>query len=150
MESARIVNDLPSAETVSLARESATALSRLLHEHPQIDRARVRLDEEDLILPRAALDLLRKLLAEMAQGNAVTIVPVHAELTTQEAADMLNVSRPYLVKLLTEEQIPYTMVGSHRRVRLRDLLAYKHNQEERSREALEKLAEQTQDLGMGY
>ena len=150
MESARFFNDLPSAETASLARESATALSRLLHEHPQIDRARVRLDEEDLILPRAALDLLRKLLAEMAQGNAVTIVPVHAELTTQEAADMLNVSRPYLVKLLTEEQIPFTMVGSHRRVRLRDLLAYKHNQEERSREALEKLAEQAQDLGMGY
>ncbi len=150
MESARIFNDLPSAETASLARESATALSRLLHEHPQIDRARVRLDEEDLILPRAALDLLRKLLAEMAQGNAVTIVPVHAELTTQEAADMLNVSRPYLVKLLTEEQIPYTMVGSHRRVRLRDLLAYKHNQGERRREALEKLAEQAQDLSMGY
>ena len=150
MESARIFNDLPSAETASLARESATALSRLLHEHPQIDRARVRVDEGDLILPRAALDLLRKLLGEMAQGNAVTIVPVHAELTTQEAADMLNVSRPYLVKLLTEEQIPYTMVGSHRRVRLRDLLAYKHNQEERSREALEKLAEQAQDLGMGY
>ena len=150
MESARIFNDLPSAEPASLARKSATALSRLLREHPQIDRARVRLDEEDLILPRAALDLLRKLLAEMAQGNAVTIVPVHAELTTQEAADMLNVSRPYLVKLLTEEQIPYTMVGSHRRVRLRDLLAYKHNQEERSREALEKLAEQAQDLDMGY
>jgi len=150
VESARTFNDLPNAETASLARESATALSRLLHQHPQIDRARVRLDEEDLILPRAALDLLRKLLAEMAQGNAVTIVPVHAELTTQEAADMLNVSRPYLVKLLTEEQIPYTMVGSHRRVRLRDLLAYKHNQDERSREALEKLAEQAQDLGMGY
>ena len=150
MESARPFNDLPSAETASLARESATALSRLLREHPEIDRAQVRLDHEDLILPRAALDLLRKLLAEMAQGNAVTIVPVHAELTTQEAADMLNVSRPYLVKLLTEEQIPHTMVGSHRRVRLRDLLIYKQKQDEQSREALSKLAEQAQDLDMGY
>ncbi len=150
MENARTINDLPSAETASLARESATALSRLLREHPDIDRAQVRLDQEDLILPRAALDLLRKLLAEMAQGNAVTIVPVHAELTTQEAADMLNVSRPHLVKLLTEEKIPHTMVGSHRRVRLRDLLAYKHQQDERSREALENLAEQAQELDMGY
>lgn len=150
MESAKTINDLPSAETASLARESATALSRLLREHPEIDRAQVRLDNEDLILPRAALDLLRKLLAEMAQGNAVTIVPVHAELTTQEAADMLNVSRPYLVKLLTEEQIPHTMVGSHRRVRLRDLLAYKQQQDERSHDALQKMTEQAQELDMGY
>ena len=150
MESVKTFNDLPSAETANLARESATALSRLLRDHPEIDRAQIRLDQEDLILPRAALDLLRKLLAEMAQGNAVTIVPVHAELTTQEAADMLNVSRPYLVKLLTEEQIPYTMVGSHRRVRLRDLMAYKSSQDEKSQDALEKLAEQAQELDMGY
>ena len=150
MESARTLDDLPSAETASLAHESAAALSRLLHEHPHIDRVRVHLDQQDLILPRAALDLLRKLLAEMAQGNAVTIVPVHAELTTQEAADMLNVSRPYLVKLLREKQIPHTMVGSHRRVRLHDLLAYKQGQDERSREALEKLAQQAQELDMGY
>lgn len=150
MKSARTFDDLPSEETASLARESATALSRLLLEHPHIDRAQVRLDQHDLILPRAALDLLRKLLAEMAQGHAVTIVPVHAELTTQEAADMLNVSRPYLVKLLREEQIPHAMVGSHRRVRLHDLLAYKQRQDERSGEALEKLAEQAQELDMGY
>lgn len=150
MESARHFNDLPSAETASLARESATALSRLLRDHPEGDRAQIRLDGEDLILPRAALDLLRKLLAEMARGNAVTIVPVHAELTTQEAADMLNVSRPHLVKLLREEHIPYTMVGSHRRIRLQDLLAYKKQQDERSQDALDKLAEQAQELKMGY
>lgn len=150
MKSAKTLNDLPSAETADLARESATALSRMLREHPAIDRAQVRLGQEDLILPRAALDLLRKLLAEMAQGNAVTIVPIHAELTTQEAADMLNVSRPYLVKLLTEEQIPHTMVGSHRRVRLRDLLEFKQRQDERSRDALDELAEQAQELDMGY
>ena len=102
------------------------------------------------ILPRAALDLLRNLLAEIAKGNAVTIVPVHAELTTQAAADMLNVSRPHLIKLLTEEAIPYSMVGSHRRIRLGDLLAYKQAQQQRSLEALEKLAEQAQELNLGY
>jgi len=150
MESAKQFNDLPSAEIASLARDSATALSRLLRDHPEGDRAQIRLDGEDLILPRSALDLLRKLLAEMAQGNAVTVVPVHAELTTQEAADMLNVSRPHLVKLLKEEKIPYTMVGSHRRIRLQDLLAYRKHQDEGSQDALEKLAEQAQDLKMGY
>jgi len=143
-------NELPSMETANLARESATTLSRLLRDHPEIDRARVRLDDEDLVLPRAALDMLRNLLSEMAQGNAVTIVPVHAELTTQEAANMLNVSRPHLVKLLTEGKIAYTMVGSHRRVRLTDLLAYKQDQDAASRSALDELTEQAQDLGLGY
>lgn len=66
---------------------------------PKAERAHVRLDGHELILPRQALALVRDLLAEMAQGNAVTIVPTHAELTTQEAANILNVSRPYLVKL---------------------------------------------------
>ena len=150
MTTAENVNRLPSAEAAVLARESATALSRMLREHPEIDRARVRLDDQDIILPRAALDLLRKLLSEMAQGNAATVVPVHAELTTQEAANLLNVSRPHLVKLLSEEKIPFTMVGSHRRVRLHDLLAYKEQQELRSQDALQKLAEQAQELNMGY
>lgn len=146
----KLVNDLPSPEVASLAHESAAALSRLLRDNPHIDRARIHLDEEHLILPRAALDLLRNLLAEMAKGNAVTIVPVYAELTTQAAADMLNVSRPHLIKLLTEEAIPYSMVGSHRRIRLGDLLAYKQAQQQRSLEALEKLAEQAQELNLGY
>jgi len=150
MVTAREFNELPSMETANLARESATALSRLLRDHPEIDRARVRLDDEDLVLPRAALDMLRNLLSEMAQGNAVTIVPVHAELTTQEAANMLNVSRPYLVKLLNQGKIAHTMVESHRRVRLTDLLAYKKDQDAASRSALDELTEQAQDLGLGY
>jgi len=144
------INRLPDAEAAGLARESATALSRMLRDHPEIDRARVRVDDQDLILPRAALDLLRKLLSEMAQGNAATIVPVHAELTTQEAANLLNVSRPHLVKLLIEGELPFTMVGTHRRVRLQDLLVYREQQDSESQDALEQLTEQAQELGMGY
>ncbi|MEQ5801632.1 helix-turn-helix domain-containing protein [Halomonas sp. H10-9-1] len=138
------------AELTRLARASATELSQLLRERPESDRAHIKLDGADLVLPRQALVLLRDLLIEMAQGNAVTILPTHAEVTTQEAANMLNVSRPHLVKLLEEGAIPFTRVGTHRRIRLQDLLAYKRQQEEASEAALQALADQAQDLDMGY
>ena len=150
MESAKQFNDLPSAEIASLARDSATALSRLLRDHPEGDRAQIRLDGEDLILPRSALDLLRKLLAEMAQGNAVTLMPVHAEVTTQEAANLLNVSRPHLVKLLEEGAIPFTRVGTHRRIRFQDVMAYRAARATESEAALQALADQAQEHDMGY
>lgn len=137
-------------ELTRLARASATELSQLLRERPDSDRAHIKLDGANLVLPRQALVLLRDLLTEMAQGNAVTILPTHAEVTTQEAANMLNVSRPHLVKLLEEGAIPFTRVGTHRRIRLQDLLAYKRQQEEASEAALQELADQAQDLDMGY
>lgn len=137
-------------ELTRLARASATELSQLLRERPDSDRAHIKLDGADLVLPRQALVLLRDLLTEMAQGNAVTILPTHAEVTTQEAANILNVSRPHLVKLLEEGAIPFTRVGTHRRIRLQDLLAYKRQQEEASEAALQELADQAQDLDMGY
>lgn len=141
---------LPDAETVELARVSATELSRLLQRLPEAQRARVRLDDTDIVLPRQAVALLRDLLAEMAQGNAVTIVPTHAELTTQQAADLLNVSRPHVVKLLENEEIPYFRVGTHRRIRYQDLLEYKARRDQTSREALDALTRQAQDLDLGY
>lgn len=138
------------AELSRLARASATDLSQLLREQPESDPAHIKLDGADLVLPRQSLLLLRDLLTEMAQGNAVTILPTHAEVTTQEAANMLNVSRPHLVKLLEEGAIPFTRVGTHRRIRLQDLLDYKRQQEEASEVALQELADQAQDLDMGY
>jgi len=138
------------AELTRLARVSATELSQLLRERPESDRAHIKLDGADLVLPRQALLMLRDLLTEMAQGNAVTILPTHAEVTTQEAANMLNVSRPHLVKLLKEGALPFSRVGTHRRIRLQDLLAYKRQQEEASEAALQELADQAQDLDMGY
>jgi excisionase family DNA binding protein len=83
------------------------------------------MDGHDLILPRQALILLSDLLADMAQGNAVTVVSMRAEMTTQQAADILNVSRPYLVKLLEQGELDFTKVGTHRRIRFEDLMAYK-------------------------
>jgi excisionase family DNA binding protein len=146
----RAIDRLPDAETTALARASATELSKLLARIPEADRARVQLDGTDLILPRDVLALLRDILTEMAQGNAVTIVPTHAELTTQAAADILNVSRPHLIKLLEEERIPFTRTGTHRRIRYQDLMAYKAERDRKSREAMEELAKQAQDLDMGY
>ena len=150
MSAERIPTDLPDSESVELARESATRLSQLLSEKPETDRARIKLDDQDLILPRQALTLLRDLLAEMAQGNAVTVVPTHAQLTTQEAANILNVSRPYLVQLLESNQIPFTKVGTHRRIRFEDLMVYKRAQVEKTEAALAALVEEGQELEMGY
>ncbi|MFN2338884.1 MAG: excisionase family DNA-binding protein [Gammaproteobacteria bacterium] len=146
----RATDRLPDAETTALARASATELSKLLARIPVADRARVQLDGTDLILPRDVLALLRDILTEMAQGNAVTIVPTHAVLTTQAAADILNVSRPHLIKLLEEERIPFARIGTHRRIRYQDVMAYKAERDRKSREAMEELAKQAQDLDMGY
>ena len=104
---------IPNREESELARASAEALGRLMGQLPESERARVSLDGHELILPKQALALLREVLAEMAQGNAVTIVPTYAELTTQEAANFLNVSRPYIVKLLERNEISYTKTGTH-------------------------------------
>jgi excisionase family DNA binding protein len=141
---------LPDTESSALARASAEELSRLLGRMPEAERARVRLDGNDLILPRQALALLRDLLVEMAQGNAVTIVPIHAELTTQEAANILNVSRPHLVKLLEEGEIPFSKTGTHRRIRYQDLISYRDQRDQESRAALDELTAQAQEHDMGY
>jgi excisionase family DNA binding protein len=90
------------------------------------------------------------ILAELAEGNAVKVVPVHAELTTQEAADLLNVSRPHLIKLLESGELSYHKTGKHRRVRFADLMDYKTRRDTASEQAMALLAEQAQALRTGY
>ena len=142
----------PSADDSRLAQEASRQLA---HYSGTCEVLSIQVIEESragetLRLPAAALHLLRDILTEMAQGNAVTLLPIHAELTTQEAADLLNVSRPYLVNLLEEGEIPFHKTGTHRRVRAQDVLAYKAHTDAERRDALRQLAEQAQELDLGY
>jgi excisionase family DNA binding protein len=102
----------------------------------------------EVALPARVVEALRVVL-QLAQGNTVTVVPSHTELTTQQAADLLSVSRPYLVQLLEEGTIPHRKVGPRRRIRLADLLSYIRSEEERRREALAELTREAQELGLG-
>jgi excisionase family DNA binding protein len=137
---------VPTPQDTQLASEA----SRVLAKRPQ-DRFRIRLDNgQEIVLPHAAERLIAHLLTEMAQGNAVTLIPVHAELTTQEAADFLNVSRPFLVGLLEQKKIPFHMVGTHRRIRFSDLSHFKRNFEKEREEILNELSQQSQELKLGY
>jgi excisionase family DNA binding protein len=141
----------PSKADAVLAKESGPKLAAHLRHGSRLRlEVKTGTTSEEIVLPAAALRLLVRALAEMGQGNAVTLTPVRAELTSQQAADLLNVSRPHLVKLLDGGAIPCRKVGSHRRVLLEDVLAYKRDFLAKRQAALTELAELSQDLGMGY
>ena len=144
---------LPDAQEIAAAVESRRQLAAFLSSKPGTQRIEILDDEQhphSVQLPAFALRLLDEILSELAMGNAVQVVPIHAELTTQEGADLLNVSRPHLVKLLDANVIPHSRVGRHRRVKFADLMAYKQRRAAESRQAMDELAAQAQELGMGY
>jgi excisionase family DNA binding protein len=101
-----------------------------------------------LELPAAAARLLKELLREMGAGHAVTLVPIDSEITTQQAADLLNVSRPYVVGLIDQGKLPARMVGPQRRIRLADVLAYKAESKGKARDALREMVAIDQELGL--
>lgn len=146
----RNTNTFASDEMMALASASAAELARLLKEHPNEDRAHLKLDGHDLVLPANALRLLKDILQQMAAGNGVSVIPKHAELTTQEAANMLNVSRPYIVKLLERGEIPFSKAGTHRRILFSDLMDYQKKTKQQTKESLDALAASAQELDMGY
>lgn len=143
---------LPSDVDIELAKESSRALSMIMATKEAVQKVTIQSNGEKtkIELPLSAVRLFIDVLANLSQGNAVQIVPVHTELTTQEAADLLMVSRPYLIKLLDEKQIPFRKVGTHRRIRYSDLLKFKDEEEKLRSAALDELAAQAQELGMGY
>jgi excisionase family DNA binding protein len=102
----------------------------------------------EIRLPYSILRVLMEVVHEMARGNAVRVMPIHAELTTQQAAELLNVSRPFLVSLLEQGEIKYRKVGTHRRILLEDLLVYKDRRDRERLSALDELAKEDQRLGL--
>lgn len=144
---------MPNRSEVELAQTSSRVLSSLtLKKGKTID---ILLETDNyhrnlVTLPLSAFKLLITILTQTAEGNAVTLIPVHAELTTQEAADLLNVSRPYLIRLLEEKKIPFRKIGTRRRILLQDLIDYKTKMDEARRKTLDELSEEAQNLDMGY
>lgn len=143
----------PDEREAQMALQGRRALASCLSGRRKTQRIQVFDDwnrAHEVELPTSALRLLEEILAGLAGGNAIKIVPIHAELTTQEAADLLNVSRPHLIKLLEDGELPFHRTGKHRRVRLADLMQFRETRERASEQAMEELSRQTQELGMGY
>ena len=107
-------------------------------------------ERQTFVLPAAAVRFLTDIMAHLAEGRSVSVMHENAELTTKQAADALNVSRPYLVQLLKDGKLPHHMAGTHRRVLLRDVLAYSRARLAASKDAMDELAAQAQELGLGY
>lgn len=143
-----IPNTAPTEADIGLAQESSRQLSKLVSPDRSLRLVAVDQGGEVVEIPGAAAQLLVRVLAEMAQGNAVTLMPIHAELTTQRAADLLGVSRPFIVKEIEAGNLPARKVGSHRRVLFEDLLKYKRRMEKDRQEALDELARLDQELGL--
>jgi excisionase family DNA binding protein len=140
---------LPTETDATLARETSRLLApRIGSKTPLRFRVGDASKEETLQLPASAVKMLVRILEEMSRGNTVTLIPVHAELTTQEAADLLNISRPSLIQLLGEGKIEYRKVGTHRRVRFEALMQYKRRADAERRAALDELAAYDQELGI--
>lgn len=145
---------LPSDLEIAQAREASRQLARLLPTDDGTANApALRLVTDDnhhemIAIPPGALRLLVDMLTQLGQGRAVTVLPQNAELTTQEVADYLNVSRPYVVKLIEEDRLPARKVGTRRRVAFEDLLRFDEQLRARQRAALDELARIDAELGL--
>jgi len=135
-----------------MASESVVRLSQFARRRkPNKSRViRLTLQGEEIPIPEKAFTYLIEVLSNMSDGKSMDIVAEERELTTQQAADMLNVSRPFVVKLLEDGRIPFKKVGKHRRILLQDILRIKDQQSKTRESQLEKLARDSQKLGLGY
>jgi excisionase family DNA binding protein len=149
----RLQETLPTKEEATLAKLCSQELSAILETKAETQTLSVT-DPKGGVhavnMPVNALRLLVDVLTELGEGNSVKLVPVHAELTTQEAADLLNVSRPTLVRLLDDGAIPFHRTGNRRKVKFADLRAYQQKLEQDRLASLSELSDLDQELGLGY
>jgi excisionase family DNA binding protein len=141
----------PQGQDAELARDALGHVREVLATHQdETDPVRIQLDEnsEPVTVPRAAIELLARALDTMATGQAVTLVADQAELSTTQAADVLGVSRPFLVGLLEAGRIAFRRVGTHRRVRADSLLDYQRRDDAQRRQAADELTQLSQEMGL--
>jgi len=141
----------PGDVDTEVAGRAARRISDYLSSHPGADliEALGEVGADDaLVIPRPTVVMLAQVLSLLESGHGVQIIPKDAELTTQQAADVLNVSRPYLIGLLESRQIPFRKVGRHRRITFEALMEYKRQDDLKRRAAADDLADLSQELGL--
>lgn len=148
-----ITTTLPTAEEIALAKLGSQELSAVVESNGEAQRINI-IDKtgklHEVAIPASALKLMIEVLTQLGEGNSVNITPVHAELTTQEGADMLNMSRPTFIKLLDSGVIPFNRIGNRRKVPFSSVIEYKQNLEEQRLAVLDELSTLDQEFGMGY
>ncbi|MHC5855506.1 helix-turn-helix domain-containing protein [Nostoc sp.] len=141
--------NLPTDSSI-LTEAEAKAINQLEHILLNQENSQLKLaaNGEEMTIPDSVCRVLRQVVQAMASGKKVSIVRYNPELTTQQAADLLNVSRPYLIKLLEQGELPYIMVGTHRRVKFEDLIKYKQQRDTKRGQLLQELIEMSQEAGL--
>lgn len=151
---ATIVNSLPTPEEAAMAKVSCRELAAYLdlgRGKPQkLTVSDDRGDTHTIEIPSSALRFFIDVLTQLGEGNSVSLIPIHAEMTTQEGADILGISRPTFIRLLDDNVIPYHRVGNRRKVKYQDVHEYKQKIDEERLKVLAELSELDQELGMGY
>ena len=139
----------PSKEEQKVAMKSYTALKAVL-DQLRTDQPEIEIEEtkEKIRVPLSALKLLAQILEVTSQGKSISIVPIATEMTTQSAADLLGCSRPHLVKLLEEGEIPFSKVGRHRRVKFEDVAAYKKRMKAKQKDLIIKMMRADEKSGL--
>lgn len=148
-----VFSENTSAEDQQLAKSSLNGLERIytVIEANSINTVEIKLQNKQAFnIPKKAFRLLHEILVRMSEGHSLTLLPSDAEISTQQAAEILNISRPYVVSLLEKGEIPFRKVGSHRRVSLKSILEFDEKQKMNRKTQLDFLAEEAQDLNLGY
>lgn len=144
---------VPEERDSEMARDALRAMQEALRAGRDLgphDPVRLTVSDSsaEVVVPKAVMEFLSRVLANVANGQGVTLVPAHAELTTQQAADLLNVSRPFLVTLLESGKIDYRVVGTHRRVKAESLMTYMRKDDATRSAAADELTAMTRELGL--